>query len=78
LITAGTNAATYITITLAELPKPNHTIANGIQANGGIGLKVKKMGFTKASIFLLAPIKIPNKMPRDEETKNPVVTNIML
>jgi hypothetical protein len=67
-----------MTITLAELPKPNHTIANGIHANGGIGRRVKKIGFTKASILLLAPIKIPSKIPRNEETKNPVVTNITL
>jgi hypothetical protein len=65
-------------MTLAELPKPNQTIANGIHANGGIGLKVKKIGFTKASIFLLAPIKMPRRIPKEEETKNPVVTNIML
>jgi hypothetical protein len=43
-----------------------------------MGLKVKNIGLTNASIFLLAPIKIPSKMPRDEETKNPDVTKTML
>jgi hypothetical protein len=65
-------------MTLAELPNPSQTIANGIHARGGIGLKVKKIGFTKASTFLLAPIKIPNRIPKEEDTRNPVVTKSML
>ena len=62
----------------AELPKPNHTIARGIHANGGIGLKVKNIGLTNASIFLLAPINMPSKTPKDEETKKPEVTKTTL
>jgi hypothetical protein len=50
----------------------------GIQANGGIGLKVKNIGLTNASIFLLAPIRMPSKIPKEEETKNPAVTRMML
>jgi hypothetical protein len=53
-------------------------MANGIQASGGMGLKVRKIGLTKASIFLFAPIKIPSKIPKEEETKNPEVTNTRL
>ena len=78
LITDGTKAATKITMILAELPSPNHTIANGIHANGGIGRKVKKIGFTIASIFRLAPIKIPNKTPAADDTRNALVTKPML
>jgi hypothetical protein len=78
LITAGTKAATKITMTLAELPNPSQTIANGIHARGGMGLKVKKIGLIKASIFLLAPIKIPNKIPKEEDTRNPAVTRSIL
>lgn len=74
LITDGTKAATKMTITFAELPSPNHTIARGIQARGGIGRKVKKIGFTIASILRLAPIKIPNKTPAAADTRNAVVT----
>ena len=77
-ITAGTNAATYITITLAEFPRPSQTIANGIHARGGIGRNVKKIGFTNASIFLFAPIKIPSNIPKDDETRKPEVTKTTL
>jgi hypothetical protein len=63
---------------LAELPRPSQTIAKGIQANGGIGLSVKKMGLTNASIFLLAPIKIPSKIPSEDDTKNPELTKMTL
>ena len=67
-----------MTIIFAASPRPNQTIAKGIQANGGTGRKVKKIGLTKASIRLFAPINIPNKMPSDDETRKPKVTKSTL
>jgi hypothetical protein len=43
-----------------------------------MGRNVKNIGFTKASIFLLAPIKMPVKIPSEEETRKPIVTKTML
>ena len=63
---------------LEDSPSPNHTIDNGIQAIGGIGLKISKIGRNSADIGLNQPIKIPSTIPSTEPMINPTNTRLKL
>ncbi len=45
---------------------PNHTIAIGIHAMGGIGLKTSNIGLNIAATVLYQPIVMPNTIPHKE------------
>ncbi len=77
-MTEGTKAAKKMTIILAASPRPSQTMASGIQASGGIGRRIRKIGLTKASTVRLAPIARPSATPTDEATAKPIVTSSTL
>jgi hypothetical protein len=55
-------------------PTPNHKIANGIQAIGGIGLSMPINRLERSLTVLDQPITIPKGIPTSAETANPSIT----
>src|SRR6218665_2541331 len=70
LITAGTKAATKITMTFAASPRPSHTMASGIQASGGIGGRNKKTGVAKAPPPPPGPLTRPHRQPQQHARRS--------
>ncbi len=60
LMRAGTKAANQITRIFAALPKPSQRITSGIQASGGIGRIIWKIGLTIAA--MRGPIPSPSRI----------------
>ena len=57
-------------------PTPNHKMANGIQAMGGIGRRIPIIRLEKSLTVLDHPIRIPKGMPTSAETVKPSTTLI--
>ena len=56
------------------IPIPNHKIARGIQARGGMGLSVSTTGVRISLRFFDQPIRIPSGMARRAARKKPYIT----
>ena len=78
LMTDGTKAAKKITMILAASDSPSQTMANGIQAKGGIGRMRRKTGLKKASTCLSSPIAKPSGTPIATATRKPPATSLRL
>ena len=75
LMTEGTKAAKKMTMILAVSPSPNHRMASGIQAKGGMGRSSMNTGFSTASAVALVPISRPRGTPTATDTTKPSATS---
>jgi len=57
-------------------PTPNHKIANGIQAMGGMGRRIPIIKPDKSSAILNQPMSIPSGMATRAATINPKNTRM--
>ena len=63
LMTLGTNADSQMMNALAGSPIPSQRIASGIQAIGGIGRIISKIGLTISSTLRNQPMASPSGTP---------------
>jgi hypothetical protein len=74
LMSIGKTLPTNIMKMADSKPTPNHKMAKGIQAIGGIGLRIPINKLERSCAVLDHPIKIPRGMPTTAETSKPDIT----
>jgi len=70
----GKKAPMNIKKTAGLNPSPNHNIAIGIHAIGGIGRKISKIGSARLSATFDQPIEMPKGIAIAAAIKNPTAT----
>ena len=78
LITQGTMPDSQMMKTLPGMPIPYQKMVSGIQATGGIGRIISKIGRASPSASTNQPISRPSGMPTASARRNPVRASMML